>query len=89
MRPPVKLDWLDNAIEIHKFHIAKLKDNPSWTVEKTALSLNRSLGAISQYILLGSWVKTHERQLRHCVTMRDALKFIRAKQYEMRITEIE
>ena len=85
--PPVKQSWLDRAIDIHRFHISQLKDESGWTIEKTAKALNRSIGSVSQDLLLASWVKTHEKQLKRCSSMRDALVFVRLKQREMRLEE--
>lgn len=84
---PVKLNWLDRAIEVHKFHIAQCKSESNWTVQKTADVLNRSIGSVSQDLLLASWSKTHEKQLKRCSSMRDALAFVRLKEREMRLGE--
>lgn len=84
---PVKLNWLDRAIEIHKFHINQLRDEPDWTIEKTAKALNRSIGSISQDLLIVSWLKTHEKQLKRFDSMREALAFVRSRKREMRLEE--
>jgi len=81
---PVKFHFLDRAIEIRRFHIEQCKEESNWTIEKTAKALNRSIGSVSQDLLLASWVKTHEKQLRRCSSMRDALAFVKDKQKEMR-----
>lgn len=85
MRHLVKQDWLDRAIEISDFHKKQCKEDFKWTLEKTAVALNRSIGSISENISIASWVKTHEKQLRRCSSMRDALAFIQMKKREMRI----
>jgi hypothetical protein len=84
----VKHHWLDRAIQIYNFHVKQLKDESNWTVEKTAKILNRSIGSVSQDLLLASWSKTHEKQLRRCSSMRDALALVRMKQKEIRLDEI-
>jgi len=83
--PPVKSDWMTQCVEIHRFHISQLLIEPNWTLDKTAKSLNRSIGSVSQAILISSWMKTHEKQLKRCRSMTDALKFIRERQKEMRL----
>ncbi len=83
-----KSHWFDRAIEIRQFHITKLKDNASWTVEKTAIELNRSIGSVSQDLLIATWAKTHEKQLRRCTSMRDALSFIKDKKKAQMLDEI-
>ena len=86
--PPVKPNWLDRAIEIHRFHISLCKEDSSWTIAKTAQALNRSLGSVSQDLLLASWTKTHEKQLRRFSSMKDALAFVKSKQKEMKLQEV-
>jgi hypothetical protein len=86
--PLVKLDWLTRAIEVNRFHIAQCKEEPKWTIQQTADALNRSIGSVSQDLLLASWSRTHEKQLRRCGNMKDALAFVRDKEREMRLGEI-
>ena len=88
MIPPVKLDWLDKAIQVHKFHVSQMKDEPSWTIAKTADALNRSIGSVSQDLLLASWSRTHEKQLKRFSSMREALEFVRTKEREMKLSEL-
>jgi len=83
--PPVKKGWIDIAIEIQYFHITQCKDEPDWTIEKTARNLNRSIGSVSQYLLIANWLKTHEKQIRRFKSINDALEFVRSRQREMRL----
>lgn len=83
--PPIKSNWLDRALEVRRFHVEQCKGESNWTIQKTARSLNRSIGSVSQDLLIASWVKTHEKQLRRFDSMRDALDFVRTKQREMRL----
>jgi hypothetical protein len=85
--PPIKYHWLDRAIEVRKFHISQVKEEPYWTIAKTADALNRSIGSVSQDLLIASWIRTHEKQLRRFSSMRDALEFIRNKQREIKLAE--
>ena len=86
--PPIKPHWLDRAINIHNFHVQQCKDNSDWTITKTSEALKRSLGSVSQDILIASWSKTHEKQLRRCSSMRDALAWVKIRQQEMRLEEV-
>ncbi len=88
MNPLVKLDWLTRAIEVHKFHISQCKEESNWTIQKTATALNRSIGSIGEDLLIASWYKTHEKQLKRCNSMREALIFVRSKEREMRLGEL-
>jgi hypothetical protein len=85
----VKRSWIDRAVEIKKFHVQQLKNESNWTLQKTAEALNRSIGSISQDLLIASWLKTHDKQLRRCSSMRDALSWIRDKQREMNLDTID
>lgn len=87
--PPVKSNWMETVIQIHQFHIHQLKDESNWTIQKTAKALNRSIGSVSQNLLVADWLKTHEKQLRRFRCMRDALVFVRLKKKEMGLTELE
>ena len=87
--PPVKQNWIDRCVDIRRFHVQQLKDESNWTIEKTANALNRSIGSVSQDLLLASWLKTHDKQLRRCSSMRDALAFVRDKQREMKLEEFD
>jgi hypothetical protein len=87
--PPLKVHWLERAISIYNFHSSQLKDEPDWTIEKTAAALNRSLGSVSQDITIASWSVNYGKQLRRCSSMRDALAYIKDKKREMKLMEIE
>lgn len=90
MKPvPIKLNWLDRAIEIHRFHVTQLRDEPGWTIVKTARILNRSVGSVSEDLLIASWLKTHEKQLKRFDSMREALAFVRSKKREMQLGGID
>lgn len=86
--PPIKLSWFDRAIQVHNYHVSQCRDEPDWTLEKTAVSLNRSTGSISQDMLIATWSRSHERQIRKCRTLKDAIAFIQSKKREL-IEEIE
>jgi hypothetical protein len=84
-----KLHWLDRAVNIYNYHIEMCKQEKNWTIEKTANSLNRSVGSVSQDITVASWVKTHEKQLRRFRSLTDAMEFIKDKKREMKFREIQ
>ena len=87
--PPVKQGWIDKCIDIHRFHVHQLREETNWTIEKTAKTLCRSIGSVSQDLLLASWLKTHEKQLRRYRNAKDALEFIRVKKREMKTRDLE
>lgn len=83
--PPIKPTWIERAVEIRSFHIQCCLDDEKWTIAKTAQALNRSIGSISQDLLIASFLKTHEKQLRRCSSLRDALAYVRQIQREMEL----
>ena len=78
-------DWLETAIAIRIFHITKLKENSKWRINDTAKLLKRSHGSVQQYLMIASWLRTHENQLNRFDTMNEALEFIRNKKKELEL----
>ena len=87
--PPIKPNWIERCVDIYNFHVSQLKSESGWTVEKTANALQRSIGSVSQDLMLASWMRTHEKQLRRFKVAKDALAFIRSKKSEMRTQELD
>lgn len=82
-------DWIDKAKETYNFHVRMKREDEDWTIRNTANSLRRSLGSVSEDLLIGSWLKTHRPQLEKFSFQYEALKFIRAKEKEQHWDEIE
>jgi len=82
--PPVKQSWLNRVKETQHFHAEQLRENPDWRLQDTALLLQRSIGSISQDLLLASWLKTHEKEILRFRRMKDAIEFVRQKQHQMK-----
>lgn len=87
--PLVKIGWLDRAVQVFNYHAHLCRSEKEWTILKTAQSLNRSVGSVSQDITVATWTSTHEKQLRKFHSMKDALEYIKEKKAEMRGREIE
>lgn len=81
-----KQTWVDRAIFTHRYHVEKLKLHDNWTITDTAAALNRSLGSISEDLLIANWLKTHENKIRRFSYAKDALAFIRDEK-KKRFTE--
>lgn len=79
----VKLSWQDRVKETEKFHKCHIRENSKHTIEDTAKLLRRSIGSISQDLMLSSWFKSHPR-IAEFVTMQEALSFVRHKKSELR-----
>ena len=89
MPEPLKISWLDRAKETHRFHCRKKKDDSKWRIEDTAKSLKRSIGSISEDLLIASWLRTHRSKLETFDYAYEALAFIRNKENEMLLDDLE
>lgn len=85
-KPP---KFLEKAKETYAYHRSKLLSNDGWTISQTAKSLRRSLGSISEDLLIARWCRTHEKQLEKLKYAYEALEFIREKQKEQELEKIE
>ena len=81
--------YLDKARETYKFHRSKLLSDNKWTTVKTAKALRRSIGSISEDLMIARWLKTHEKQLEKMKYAYEALEFIREKQKEQDLDELD
>lgn len=81
--------WIKRAKDTYKFHRLHLLADDKWTVRKTADALRRSLGSVCEDLLIARWCKTHERQLEKFEFAYEGLEFIRNKQKEQELEEIQ
>ena len=83
----IQPEWIDVAVSIRQFHINKLKINEKWRIQDTAKALNRSYGSVNQYLMIASWLKTHEVQIRRVDTMKEAVELIKKLKRNLEIIE--
>lgn len=84
-----KTTWWERAQATARYHANRMKANPSHTLTDTANELRRSLGSISEDILIAAWLITHERHLKEFKYAKDALAFIREKKKRMMVEAFE
>lgn len=84
-----KQTWLERAIETHKFHVAKRKENRKWRMRDTARCLKRAIGCISEDLKVASWAKTHRDKLESIEHLQDALIWIREREEDLELDEVE
>lgn len=89
MSNPVKLSWIERAKETHNFHVSKVREDRKWKRADTARALKRSLGSISEDLLIASWMRTHRSQLERFDYAKDALVWIRKREIQLETEEIE
>lgn len=80
--------YIEKARETYKFHRSKLLSNDKWTTVQTAKALRRSIGSISEDLLIARWLKTHEKQLEKFKYAYEALEWIREKIKEQDLSEL-
>ena len=88
MSIPLKRQWIERAKYTFRFHCSKIKENNgNWKLEATARELKRSIGSVSEDIIVASWLKTHQEDLEQFKYLKDALAFIRKKKDKMRFDD--
>lgn len=80
-----KRTWVERCRLTEAYHVSQLKSDSKWRIEDTAEALQRSIGSVSQDLLLASWLKTHENQLIRFKRMKDAIEFVRQHKFELRL----
>lgn len=86
---PIKQTWLERAKDTHNYHISKRRDNQSWKLRDTAKALHRSVGSISEDLLVAKWMRTHRVQLERFEHFKDALEWIRKKKDLIEYEELD
>ena len=81
--------FIEKAKETYKFHRAKRLASDKWTTVQTAKALRRSIGSISEDLLIAKWCKTHEKELERFKYAYEALEYIRNKKRDIDLDEID
>ena len=89
MTTPVKQSWLDKAKATRKFHIAKKREDKTWTVGKTAKELKRSIGSISEDLLIADWSRSHGEKIESFDYAYEALEYIRDRKADINLDDEE
>lgn len=81
--------FIQRAKETYSFHREKCLSHDNWTLGMTSRALRRSSGSVSEDLLIARWCKTHEKQIEKFTYSYEALEFIRNKQREVDLGELE
>lgn len=81
--PPKKQTWQGLAASIHIFHVQNVRLTRGWSVRDTAKALNRSYGAVSEYLQLAEYVRAHP-ELANIKKYNDAMDWMQKKKQELR-----
>lgn len=76
MENPEKITWVQRAKTTHRVHASNLSDDPNWKIEDTAKELNRSVGRVSEDLMLVRYMSTHPR-VELFKTAQEALEYCR------------
>jgi hypothetical protein len=79
-----KITWQERVRDTEKHHKELIRNNPKHTIRDTAVLMKRSVGSITEDLMLANWLKTHP-SIQKLPTMLKALEFVRAKKQEMRV----
>jgi hypothetical protein len=81
--------FLEKAKETYKFHRAKLLSNDRWNTTLTAKALRRSIGSISEDLMIARACREYEKEIEKFKYAYQAIEFIREKNEEKDKVEIE
>lgn len=76
--------WVERAKKVERIHKSYLADDSTWTLAKTAKLLERSIGKVSEDLMLAEWIKKNPRVERIRV-IQDALDFVRQLKREEKL----
>lgn len=82
---PEEPQWMTKAKETYQFHREKRLSSNKWTIELTARILSRSLGSVSEDIMIAKWCKVRGDQLIQFHNAYEAIAFIRQQKKEEEI----
>lgn len=81
--------FLLRAKETYSYHRSKLLSNDDWTTAQTAKSLRRSIGSISEDLIIARACRNNEKMIEKFRYAKDALEYIREKKEEQEKEEID
>ena len=85
MNDEKKPSWVERVKHVALIHKSNLEDDENWTLQKTAKLLDRSVGRISEDLMLARYMKTHPR-VETFSTVQDALEYCRRIKKHERLT---
>lgn len=81
--------WLIRVKRTASYHRDKKKLNINHTLRDTARELNRSIGSISEDLLVATWLRTHNDEIEKCKTLMEALEFIRNRKRSLAVEDFD
>jgi hypothetical protein len=81
-------DFLKKAKDTHKIHVANCRNNDNWTLLQTAKALNRSIGSVSQDLMVVRWWRIHPNRIERFTSIKDCLEWIRDREKDIELEEL-
>jgi hypothetical protein len=81
--------WLERAKYTHNIHAVRSRDDPAWKMKDTSFFLGRSVGSVSEDLLLIRWWRIFPAELEKFDYAYDAIKYIRAWEREQETNEVK
>lgn len=79
-----KLKWQEKIHRCEEFHKGMLRQDSTWTIDKTAQELGYSQSTMAEYLLVANYIKTYPN-IERFDTFDEALKFMRKKRKELKL----
>ena len=73
---PKKQTWQERCKELHEYHIGQVKKTRGWTIRNTAKEVGRSVGCVSEDLMLFEFLRAHP-EIASLRRISDALDWIR------------
>ena len=85
----IEPEWITKAIKTKNIHFHMKNNNSKWRIQDTAKLLKRSIGSISEDLLLASWLRSHRVYFDRFDYAKDALAYIRKKEREIELEDFK
>lgn len=86
------ISWQDRVIQVAKYHQANMdeakKSNKVWSQNDTARELVRSMGRISEDLLLAEWF-SKDPKVKCCSSAKEALDYVRRIKRDIHLKRFE
>jgi len=83
-------EWLEKVKKTQRFHASKCREhNGYWKLKDTAKELKRSVGSVSEHLLVATWLRTHSDKIEKCKSLNDAIDFIQDKKRNLSFEDLD
>lgn len=87
MKEKEKPAWLQRAISTYNYHALQCKNDPKWTLAKTAKKTGRAIGPISEDIRVAEYYKVYPDKILSFQYMIEAIDYVKSKKNSVDLIE--